>query len=118
MMEYTSSKGAYKEFAFTKLMTCGLCGSGITADEKFKNQKNGSVHRYVYYGCCRFKDTNCKSGWINEEDLIEQLANLMDEIHLDEIGMKEQIKTKIESHKKSRNVIISKKGDYTMFNIE
>jgi hypothetical protein len=24
-----------KEFAFTKLMTCGLCGSGITADEKF-----------------------------------------------------------------------------------
>lgn len=25
-----------KEFAFTKLITCGLCGSGITADEKFK----------------------------------------------------------------------------------
>ncbi len=25
-----------KEFAFTKLMKCELCGSGITADEKFK----------------------------------------------------------------------------------
>ena len=24
-----------KEFAFTKLMTCGLCGSGISADEKY-----------------------------------------------------------------------------------
>ena len=29
-----------KEFAFTKLMTCGLCGSGITAEEKFKTQRN------------------------------------------------------------------------------
>jgi len=25
-----------KEFAFTKLMTCGLCGSGISAEEKYK----------------------------------------------------------------------------------
>ena len=25
------------EFAFTKIMKCGLCGSGITATEKFKN---------------------------------------------------------------------------------
>jgi len=25
-----------KEFAFVKLTVCGLCGSGITADEKFK----------------------------------------------------------------------------------
>jgi DNA invertase Pin-like site-specific DNA recombinase len=32
-----------KEFAFTKIMTCGLCGSGITADEKFKHQKNGNA---------------------------------------------------------------------------
>jgi site-specific DNA recombinase len=28
-----------KEFAFTKMMTCGLCGSGICADEKFKKYK-------------------------------------------------------------------------------
>jgi len=25
------------EFAFTKIMKCGLCGSGISASEKFKN---------------------------------------------------------------------------------
>jgi hypothetical protein len=35
-----------KEFAFTKMMLCGLCGSGISADEKFKkNPKNGTVRR-------------------------------------------------------------------------
>ena len=27
-----------KEFAFTKLISCGLCNSGICADEKFKKQ--------------------------------------------------------------------------------
>ena len=32
-----------KEFAFTKLITCGLCESGICADEKFKTLKDGSV---------------------------------------------------------------------------
>jgi hypothetical protein len=37
-----------KEFAFTKMMTCGLCGSGICADEKFKKLKDGSVNRHVY----------------------------------------------------------------------
>ena len=99
-----------KEFAFTRLMTCGLCGSGITADEKFKKQQNGNVHRYVYYGCCRFRDKNCKAGYINEEDLIEQLAELMDEIHLDEIGMKEKIKEEIERHKKFESGLLGVKS--------
>jgi len=109
MMNY-SIKGESKEFAFTKLLTCGLCGSGITADEKFKKQQNGNVHRYVYYGCCRFQDKNCKSGYMREEDLIEQLANLMDSIDLDEIGMKERIKTEIEWHKKFQSGLLGIKG--------
>jgi DNA invertase Pin-like site-specific DNA recombinase len=94
------TKGESKEFAFTKLMSCALCGSSITADEKFKHQKNGNVHRYVYYGCTGRKDKECKSGYINEDELIEQLAVLMDQIDLDSIGMKERIKMEIERHKK------------------
>ncbi len=99
-----------KEFAFTKLITCGLCGSGITADEKFKKQKNGNVHRYVYYGCCRFQDRNCKSGYMREEELIEQLASLMDKINLDEVGMKEKIKVEIERHKKFQSGLLGIKN--------
>jgi site-specific DNA recombinase len=94
----STMKGDHKEFAFTKLMFCGLCGSGITADEKFKKQANGNVHRYVYYGCCRYRDKDCKSGYMREEDLIEQFISLMDKIDLDEIGMKEKIKEEIERH--------------------
>ncbi|MCA9361516.1 recombinase family protein [Candidatus Kaiserbacteria bacterium] len=87
-----------KEFAFTKMITCALCGSGITADEKFKTQKNGNTHRYVYYGCSKFHDKHCTCGYIREEDLIEQLAQLLDTISLDEIGMKDRIKDEIQAH--------------------
>ncbi|OGI61313.1 hypothetical protein A2814_00750 [Candidatus Nomurabacteria bacterium RIFCSPHIGHO2_01_FULL_38_19] len=45
-------------------------------------------------------DKDCKSGYLREEDLIEQLAGLMDKIDLDEIGMKEKIKDEIERHKR------------------
>jgi len=111
-----------KEFAFTKLITCGLCESGITAEEKFKQLKNGTVNRYVYYGCTKFRDKHCKSGYIREEDLIEQLTMLMDKIDLDEISMKEQIKTEIERHKKFQSGILGEKqqkvkvGDIDMRN--
>jgi len=103
------TKGDSKEFAFTKLMTCGLCGSSITADEKFKVQKNGNTHRYVYYGCTKHNDKQCKCGYINEDDLIEQLAGLMDEINLDNIGMKERIKAEIERMKKFQSGILGQK---------
>jgi DNA invertase Pin-like site-specific DNA recombinase len=100
------TKGDAKEFAFTKLMSCALCGSSITADEKFKHQQNGNVHRYVYYGCTKHNDKNCKSGYINEEELVEQLAGLMDQIDLDSIGMKEKIKIEIERHKKFQSGLL------------
>jgi DNA invertase Pin-like site-specific DNA recombinase len=103
------TKGDSKEFAFTKLMSCGLCGSSITADEKFKNQKNGNVHRYVYYGCTKHNDKNCKCGYANEDDLIEQLAGLMDQIDLDSIGMKERIKAEIERLKKFQSGLLGEK---------
>lgn len=95
-----------KEFAFTKLMKCGLCGSGITADEKFKKQKNGNVHRYVYYGCSKFHDKECKCGYIREEDLIKQFEEMIDKLDLDEIGMKEHIKLEVERYKKFQSGVL------------
>ena len=74
-----------REFAFTKLMNCGLCGSGITAQEKFKTLKsNGLTVRYVYYGCTRGKDLHCKNPNMREEELVEQLIALISEMDMDE----------------------------------
>jgi site-specific DNA recombinase len=95
-----------KEFMFTKLMTCGLCGSGVSAQEKYKKLKNGDVNRHIYYGCTKSRDKNCKLGYINEEELIKQFEPLMDKINLDEIGIKEKIKTEVERFKKFQRVIL------------
>jgi site-specific DNA recombinase len=98
-----------KEFAFTKLIACGLCGSCITADEKFKKQKNSNIHRYVYYGCTKHNDKACKGGYISEEALVEQLAVLIDTINLDEIGMKEKIKLEIDRNKRFQSAMLGVK---------
>jgi len=95
-----------KEFAFTKLIKCGLCGSGITADEKFKTLKDGTKRRYVYYGCTKSKDIHCKCGYIREKDLIKQLLKIIDKVDLDELGMKEKIKKEVERYKKFRHGVL------------
>jgi DNA invertase Pin-like site-specific DNA recombinase len=100
-----------KEFAFTRMITCGLCGSGVSADEKFKRQQNGNEHRYVYYGCTKFNDKKCPCGYIREEDLIEQLAGILDTISLDEIGMKEKIKAEVEAHNAFQQSVLGLRSD-------
>jgi len=79
-----------KEFAFTKLITCGSCGSGVTAEEKYKKLKDGTTVRYVYYGCTRSRNLHCKAGYVREEELIDQLIKIMDKIDINELGMKQK----------------------------
>ncbi len=88
------------------MITCGLCGSGICADEKFKKLKDGTTNRYVYYGCTKFRDKNCPCGYIREEELIEQLANILDTVSLDEIGMKDRIRTAIQDHQEFQESVL------------
>ncbi|OGL94751.1 hypothetical protein A2348_04300 [Candidatus Uhrbacteria bacterium RIFOXYB12_FULL_58_10] len=42
-----------KGFSFTRLFSCDACNAGITAEEKVKNLRDGTVRRYVYYHCTR-----------------------------------------------------------------
>jgi DNA invertase Pin-like site-specific DNA recombinase len=107
-----------KEFAFTKLITCGLCGSGISADEKFKKQKNGNTHRHVYYGCTKARDKECKCGYINEEDLVEQLQHLLDKIDINELGIKEKIKAEVERFKKFQQSVLRTKAKVQVKDID
>lgn len=80
-----------KEFAFTRLMKCGLCNSGVTAEEKFKSLADGGTNKYVYYGCTQFYDKSCKNKYLREEDLIEQLTAIIDKIDLNTIGVKQKL---------------------------
>ncbi|MDR3642072.1 MAG: recombinase family protein [Candidatus Doudnabacteria bacterium] len=95
-----------KEFAFTKLIACGLCGSGVSACEKFKPLKDGTINRYVYYGCGKKKDLDCKAGYVREELLIEELLKIMDQVTLDELNLKAKIKQEVERYSEFRNDVL------------
>ena len=87
-----------KEYAFTKLITCGGCGSGITAQEKYKKHKDGTTVKYTYYGCTRAKDLNCKQGYIREEELINQLSKIIDQADVNEFGIRKHLADEIQRH--------------------
>ncbi len=95
-----------KEFAFTRLVKCGLCGSGICADEKYKKLKDGTVNSHIYYGCTKSKDKNCKCGYIREDDLIEQFTKLIDVINLNEISIQEKLRTEVSRFMKFQRSIL------------
>ena len=91
-----------------------LCGSGITADEKFKHQKNGNVNRYVYYKCTRTRDQDCPSGFINEEDLVIQLQDLMDDLEIQTVPMREKITAEVQRFKKFEQMLLGTKTPVTV----
>jgi site-specific DNA recombinase len=100
--------GKNKEFSFTKMISCGVCGSGVTAQEKYKNLKDGSVAKYIYYGCTRSRNINCKEGYIEEKVLINQLTEILEKIDLDKSGIKNKLEVEIERHKKFHSGIMGK----------
>lgn len=84
-----------KEFAFTKLFTCGYCESGISAEEKWKQLKDGTHAKYIYYSCARSRDRNCKNQYIREEDLIKELLKILDKVNINELGMRQKLEDEI-----------------------
>ena len=100
-----------KEFAFTKLIKCGYCGSGISADEKFKKLKDGGTNRHVYYFCTKARNIDCNNPAINEPSLINELIELMDKINLDELGVRATIEQEIARFNKFRVGVLGHKKE-------
>ena len=100
-----------REFAFTRLITCGLCTSGITAEEKFKKLKDGTIRKYIYYGCTRSKDLHCKCDYIKEEELIAQLIKLIDKLDVNEIGMRYKLEDEVGRYHKFQRSVLGVKKD-------
>lgn len=118
-------KSQGKEFAFTRIMKCGACGSGITADEKFKKLLNGGVNRHVYYRCTKAKDRNCKNLALNETELIESLLDMVDTLNINKVKLTAKLDIEIQKFKKLQAMFLGKKKtekiepidlkDYTKF---
>ncbi len=118
-------KSQGKEFAFTRIMKCGACGSGITADEKFKKLLNGGVNRHVYYRCTKAKDRNCKNPALNETELIESLLDMVDTLNINKVKITAKLDVEVQKFKKLQAMFLGKKKtekiepidlkDYTKF---
>lgn len=107
------------EFAFTKLMVCGLCGSGISAEEKYKQLKDGTVAKYIYYGCGRTKDRQCKNPYLREEELTEQLIKLLDRIDINQMGVQMKFEEELRRHNRfNRGVLGVQKATQTHTEID
>jgi site-specific DNA recombinase len=86
-------------FAYTNLISCGVCGFSVTAQIQKK--------RYIYYHCSGYKG-NCNQPYLREELIEEQITSLLENIQItDDIqemilnGIKENLKEKIEYHSTS-----------------
>jgi len=100
-----------REYAFVRMIICGLCGSGVTALEKEKSIKSegGVMRTYVYYACGRSKDRRCKNLYIREDNLMEQLAGIIDQVEIDKIGAKSLIQKEVARYNKlNANVLGTK----------
>ncbi len=97
-----------KEFAFTRIVKCGACGSGITADEKFKKLKSGGVNRHVYYRCTKSKDRKCTNSAINEDDLLKEFQKMASTLDLNEVQLNEKLNLEIKKFKKLQAMFLGK----------
>ncbi len=108
LAEESRPKKKFQDFTFTKLMTCGICGSGITAQEKQKGLASGGIAFYIYYSCAKSKDRACKNPYIREDRLIEQLLGVLENISLDEIGARHLIEKEVSRYNKLRAAMQNK----------
>lgn len=89
-------KKAYgREFAFTRMLHCAYCGSGITGEEKLKELKDGRYNAHIYYRCTKMKDRDCPNESVKESILIEEMLPIIDSMSLDKSELKHKLQEEV-----------------------
>lgn len=89
-------KKAYgREFAFTRMLHCAYCGSGITAEEKIKELKDGGFNAHVYYRCTKMKNRDCPNESVKESILIDEMCPIIDKMSLDKSELKHKLQEEV-----------------------
>ncbi len=89
-------KKAYgREFTFTRMLHCAYCESGITAEEKIKELKDGGFNAHVYYRCTKVKDRNCPNESVKESILIDEMLPVIDKMSLDKSELKHKLQEEV-----------------------
>ena len=84
-------------FSFLKMIRCGTCGSGISAEEKHKTLKISKEEViYRYYVCSRSRNRDCRELYINEQQLMDELSSVIDRVDIDLVGMRQMLEMDID----------------------
>jgi site-specific DNA recombinase len=69
----------HRDFAYTGMIRCGICGLAVTAEEK----QNRYGYHYTYYHCTRRKrDSYCREKCIALSKLEEQIVNFLETLRI------------------------------------
>lgn len=103
-----------RNFNFTKILKCGYCGSGVTAERKIKNYKNGTSRLYIYYHCTQARDMVCNNPYIREEALVDQLSDIIDIIPIEKIEAQERIRQELHRYQNFTQGVLNQAIDESM----
>jgi site-specific DNA recombinase len=92
--------------ALCGLLRCGECGCSITAEAITKRQKNGNVHRYIYYRCTK-KRGPCSQSYVREEVLNIQLSDLLSRFVLPQEWAKEMLLMADKDEREAQSVAVA-----------
>jgi len=96
--------------AYTGLIRCSGCGARITAEEKWKHQKNGNVHQYIYYRCSGSQSPFCTEKSVEVKVLEKQIDEFLSKIEIHpefHNWVVEELKKLHDKEKCTRNEILS-----------
>lgn len=84
-----------REFAFTRTLHCGYCGSGITAEEKIKELKDGGSNAHIYYRCTKVKNRDCPNESVKESILVDEVMPIIDRMSMDKSELKKKLEEEV-----------------------
>ncbi len=91
-------------FPFTSMIRCGECWCFITAENKYKKQKNWDVHKHTYYHCTGKKHPcTQQKNYLKERDIIEMIDDTLNKITINERFHSWAIQVLKETHKDQMN---------------
>jgi hypothetical protein len=92
-------------FPFKKVCVCSRCGSGVTAEIKYRVLKSTEVNTHIYYHCCKSKDHYCREPYITEKEMINQLLMNLPIMKLDKKYLLSEFKEEIRRVDNMRKII-------------
>lgn len=67
---------------------------------------DGTVAKYIYYGCGRARDHHCKNVYLREEALIEQLVKALDQIDFNNLGIQHKFEEELRRFNKFQRGVL------------